>query len=103
MEASIGQRATIVAVDDDPEALARVGIELERRYSSDYDVYADASPEDALEHIRELRENDVPVALVLADQWLGDVDGMTGAEWLGKVRDVCPETRRALLIDWGAW
>jgi thioredoxin reductase (NADPH) len=94
-------RPTIVAVDDDPEALASVGIELQRRYSSDYDIYAECSPEAALEKIRWLRERGEHVALVLADMWLGD--GATGTEWLARVRDVCPETRRALLIDWGAW
>ena len=96
-----GPRPTIVAVDDDPERLALVGIELQRRYGADYDVFAECSPQAAAEEIVAIKSRGEPVALILADQWMGDEQ--TGVEFLGSLRRLCPEARRALLIDWGGW
>src|SRR3954451_3264385 len=93
-------RATIVAIDDDPEVLARVGTELERRYGSDYRILCECSPEDAFTQMHEIEARGETVALVLADQWMDDV---TGTEVLDSVRQVAPEARRALMIDWGGW
>jgi DNA-binding NarL/FixJ family response regulator len=38
------------------------------------------------------------VPLVLADHWM---PGMTGTEFLARVKDIVPTARRGLLISWG--
>ena len=40
------------------------------------------------------------VAVVLADQWM---PGLTGPELLGRVPDLHPQAKRALLVGWGDW
>jgi Polyketide cyclase / dehydrase and lipid transport len=40
----------------------------------------------------------VPVPLALADHWM---PGMTGTEFLARVKDIVPTSRRGLLISWG--
>jgi len=93
-------RPILFVVDDEPEALARIETELGRRYASDYAVIGSGSPDWALARLEELRERGEQVAMVLADQWMPD---LTGAELLGRVRQVHPHAKRALLVDWGAW
>jgi thioredoxin reductase (NADPH) len=90
----------LLAVDDDRDALSVVAGELRHRYSRDYEVVCEASPEAALKKLEALAEEGAGVALVLAAQWLS---GMTGTELLGRVHQLHPHTKRGLLIDWGAW
>ena len=90
----------VLAVDEDRGALIRVEEQLARRYGGDYSVRSERSAATALATLEGLRADEVPVALVLADQWLG---GMTGAELLAKVRVLHAEAKRGLMIDWGAW
>src|SRR5262249_19138503 len=47
-----------------------------------------------------LREEGEPVALVLADQWLGET---TGANLLAQARELHPAVKRGLMIGWGDW
>ena len=63
-------RPTIVAVDDDPTALATVVAELTKRYGEDYEILAHASAEAALRELRHLRDDGRPVALLLADEFV---------------------------------
>ncbi len=90
----------VLAVDEDREALTRVEEQLARRYGGDYAVRTERSAAAALATLNTLREEDVPVALVLADQWLA---GTTGAELLGEVPAMHPSAKRGLLIRWGGW
>ncbi len=94
------RKPVIMAVDDDPAALAIVEEHLRRRYSTDYEVLCDGSCAKALEILRGLRDDGVPVALVLADLW---TSGLTGVQLLARARDIHPHAARALLIDWGGW
>ncbi|HYP48490.1 MAG TPA: FAD-dependent oxidoreductase [Thermoleophilaceae bacterium] len=94
------RKPVIVAVDDDPAALAMVEEHLRRRYSADYEIVCDPSCRQALELLRGLRSEGAPVALVLADLW---TSGLTGVQLLARARDIHPHAGRALLIDWGAW
>lgn len=86
----------VVVVDDDAAALALVETELRKRYGADYEVVATTSPETALEALRELRELERPVALVLADLTM---PGMAGIDLLTAARDLHPAARRVLLDD----
>ena len=56
------------------------------------------SPESALARLTGFRDEGVAVPLVLADHWM---PGMTGTEFLTRVKDVIPTARRGLLIAWG--
>jgi thioredoxin reductase (NADPH) len=90
----------LLAVEEDPAALARLESELTRRYGGDYRVRVEHSSADALRALEALREDGAAVALVLADQWLS---GMTGAELLARVKALHPSAKRGLLIEWGGW
>jgi thioredoxin reductase (NADPH) len=90
----------LLAVDEDAGCLSRAEQELWRRYGQDYDVRATSSPTAALQQLEALREAGTPVALVLADQWLGET---TGAELLARTKALHPSAKRGLLIEWGAW
>ena len=90
----------LLAVDDDREALAAVSKELRDRYSRDYTVVCEASPEAALSTLEKLAEEGTEVALALAGQWLS---GVTGVELLARVHQLHPHAKRGLLIAWGEW
>jgi thioredoxin reductase (NADPH) len=90
----------LLAVDDDPEKRGAVEEELRERYSRDYMVLTEPSCAAALRTLEKLKAEDVPVALVLAGQWLS---GMTGSELLGRVHQLHPHAKRGLLIEWGGW
>lgn len=90
----------ILAVDDEPPPLERLRTELERRYGGDYRVATTSSAANALDILERAQAAGDDVALVLADQWLGD---RTGTEVLARVRVVHPQAKRALLIEFGDW
>jgi thioredoxin reductase (NADPH) len=90
----------LLAVDDDPDALGEVESELRERYSRDYTVICEDSPDTALSTLEKLAEEAAEVALVLAGPWLS---GMTGGELLGRVHQLHPHAKRGLLIAWGGW
>jgi thioredoxin reductase (NADPH) len=90
----------LLAVDDDHDALRAVATELRHRYSRDYEVVCESSPDAALKRLEGLAQEGAEVALVLAAQWLS---GITGTELLGRVHQLHPHTKRGLLVDWGAW
>lgn len=93
-------RPAIVAVVDDPDALGRITNELQRRYSEDYAVICEKSSRAALDLIEEMHRSGDRIALVLADQWMPEVEG---SDLLARVHDLYPSTKRALLIAWGDW
>ncbi|HWM63263.1 MAG TPA: FAD-dependent oxidoreductase [Solirubrobacterales bacterium] len=90
----------LLAVDEDADCRGRVGAELEGRYGRDYDVRIEASAASALQQLEDLHAAGEPVAIVLADQWLGE---STGADLLARVKSLHPSAKRGLLIEWGAW
>jgi thioredoxin reductase (NADPH) len=100
MERTTATRPVVLAVDDDPSSLERIVRELERRYAADYRLVCEGSATAALEQLERLRAAGDDVALVLADQWMPD---LTGSELLARTRELHPQAKRGLLIDWGAW
>src|SRR3954452_17411620 len=90
----------LLAVDDDANARNAVESELREHYSRDYTILCEPSCAAALVTLERLRGDGVPVALVLAGQWLS---GMTGSELLGRVHQLHPHAKRGLLIEWGGW
>src|SRR5215213_6409507 len=94
------RKPVILAVDDDSGALSMVEEHLRRRYESDYEVICETSCSAALETLQKLRGEEALVAVVLAALW---TSGLSGAELLARVGVIHPHSRRALLIEWGAW
>jgi len=81
----------------DPEDLALLMREIDRRYGADYDVGAWSDAESALEDLRRLHERGRQVVLVLASQH----DSDRGVEFLAQVRAIDPHTKRAAVLRWG--
>jgi thioredoxin reductase (NADPH) len=93
-------RPLLLAVDSDPESLARIEHELSRRYGTDFRVRGESDGAAALAILETAARRRDPVALVLADPWLPDVPG---TELLAQVRTLHPDAGRVLLVPWGAW
>lgn len=93
-------RPVILAIDDDPTGLASISIELQRRYARDYQIVFLTSASEALTKLEQLRASGERVAIVLADQWMPELNG---AEVLARTRELHPHAKRALLISWGEW
>ena len=91
-------RPVVVVVDDEDASRQALARELEGRYGADYRIMSSASPEEALAGLKQLQVEGADVPLVLADQWM---PGRTGAQFLARVRELHPTTRRGLLISWG--
>ncbi|MDQ3933882.1 MAG: FAD-dependent oxidoreductase [Actinomycetota bacterium] len=89
----------LLAVEDDPAALADVERELRERYGSSYRVVCTRSPEEALATLERAAGDGDEAALVLASQWL---EGTTGSALLERVRQLHPHAKRALLVPWRA-
>ena len=88
----------IMAVDDDLASLAILDRELRKRYDRDYLVVTRQSATAALDELRRRRQAGEAIALVLADQYMPE---MEGAELLGQVRFIDPHAKRVMLISWG--
>jgi thioredoxin reductase (NADPH) len=90
----------IVVVDPDDAARGRIEAELTRRYHDDYAILVYGQPDEALSALRELRDADSAVALVLAAVVPAD-DSAT--QVLAAAGSLHPGSKRALLVDFGAW
>jgi thioredoxin reductase (NADPH) len=93
-------RATILAIDNDREALGRISSALRRRYGADYRVICERSASEAIARLEQMRDSGEMLALVLADQWTSETEGTAV---LARVRQLHPHAKRGLLIDWGGW
>lgn len=93
-------KAVILVVDDGPEDLTRIREELSSRYTKHYEIVCESSPEEAERLLREVLAEGRQIALVLIDQWLPET---TGVEFLAELKRVSPNTKRGLLVEWGAW
>jgi thioredoxin reductase (NADPH) len=91
-------KPVLVVVDDEEASRQALARELEARYGAHYRIVSSVSPEEALAGLEQLRAEGADVPLVLADQWM---PGMTGAQFLGRVRELYPTARRILLVFWG--
>ena len=89
----MAERASIIVVDDEFDALAAMLDALTRRFGADYRVVPYLSPGSALAGVRKSSEENEEVALVIADQRMPE---MTGREFLGRVRSIVPTAKRAL-------
>jgi thioredoxin reductase (NADPH) len=87
-------RPVLLTVDDDPAVSRAVARDLRRHYGEAYRVLRAGSGAEALEALRELKLRGDPVAVLLADHRMPE---MNGIEFLERAMDLVPRARRALL------
>ncbi|MEW1956457.1 FAD-dependent oxidoreductase [Kineococcus sp. NPDC059986] len=87
-------RPVLLTVDDDPAVSRAVARDLRRRYGREYRVLRAESGADALGALREVKLRGEPVAAVLADYRMPQMDGV---ELLEAAVDLFPSARRVLL------
>ena len=87
-------KPVLLTVDDDPEVLRAIERDLRSRYSDRYRVMRAASGSAALGTLRELKARNNPVALLLADQRMPQMDGVG---FLAEAMEMHPLAKRALL------
>ncbi|WP_210521670.1 FAD-dependent oxidoreductase [Hymenobacter terricola] len=88
------KKPLILTVDDDPQVLAALAHDLRQEFRHDYRIMSVDSGPAALTALDELRARAEPLALVLADQRMPDVEGV---EVLSHARELFPEAKRVLL------
>ena len=87
-------KPAILTVDDDPEVLRSVERDLRKKYGAEYRVLRADSGASALDLLRQLKLRNDPVALLVADQRMPNMDGI---EYLTQALTIFPEARRVLL------
>jgi thioredoxin reductase (NADPH) len=87
-------KPVLLTIDDDPEVLRAIERDLRSRYSEHYRVMRANSGGAALKTLRELQARNNPVALLLADQRMPQMDGVG---FLSEAMDIHPQAKRALL------
>lgn len=84
----------IISVDDDPNVLKVVDLDLRTRYGKQFRVFALNSGNSALEFMKNLNAKNDVVALFVIDQRMPQ---MTGVEFLAQARLFFPAAKRVLL------
>ena len=84
----------ILLVDDDKQVLGAIQRDMRNQYRSHYRVAATESAIEALELIRDLKLKNEALALIISDQRMPEMDGVT---FLEKARTIFPDTRQILL------
>jgi thioredoxin reductase (NADPH) len=87
-------KPVVLTVDDDPEVLKAIERDLRSRYAQNYRVMRADSASTGLTTLRELKARNNPVALLLADQRMPNMDGVA---FLSEAMDIHPQAKRALL------
>src|SRR5687768_14210940 len=94
------RRAHIVVVDDDVVDLELLNAEIAGRYGGAYGVVSESSAGKTLTALEAMQRNGKRVAVVLARQWMGE---MNGSDLLSSLRSLHPRAKRVLLISPGDW
>ena len=84
----------LLVVDDDPDVLNAIARDLRTKYGRDFRVLRAESGTAALGLLRELKERDTPVALLLSDQRMPGMDGVT---FLSQTMEDFPKAKRAVI------
>lgn len=88
----------ILAVDDDLDAVTALQRDLTRRFTADYHLVVERTPEVALQTLRSLRNERADVALVIAGYRMA---AMSGIDLLVETHRLHPDARRVLMIVYG--
>jgi thioredoxin reductase (NADPH) len=87
-------KPVLLTVDDDPDVLRAVERDLRKEYAENYRVLRADSGTGALDLLRKLEQRNDPVALLLADHRMPQ---MNGIEFLAEARKIFPNACRVLL------
>src|SRR3979411_1015399 len=87
-------KPVLLTVDDDPEVLRAIERDLRSRYSDRYRVMRANSGNAGVTSPPELKARNIPVALLLADQLMPQMDGVHS---LSQATEMHPLAKRALL------
>src|SRR4051794_4319328 len=87
-------KPVLLSVDDDPAVSRAVARDLRRQYGEHFRILRASSAAEGLEALRELKLRGDPVAVLLADYRMPQ---MNGIEFLEQAMDLFPRARRALL------
>jgi thioredoxin reductase (NADPH) len=87
-------KPVIMAVDDEPTALATIECDVEHEYGADFQIVGATSGSEALETLKQLKLRNEAVALLLSDQRMPH---MTGVELLEQAVELYPDAKRVLL------
>jgi len=87
-------RPVILSVDDDEGVSRALARDLRRRYGDRFRVLRTSGGAEALEALRDLKLRGVPVAVLLADYRMPEMDGI---RFLEAAMDIVPTARRLLL------
>src|SRR3954469_23778525 len=87
-------KPVLLSVDDDPGVSRAVARDLRRKYGEEFRVLRAASGAEALDALRELKLRGDPVAVLLADYRMPEMNGIA---FLEQAMDLFPHARRALL------
>ncbi len=86
----------IFIVVQEPQVLEALRDDLARRFGSDCRILSEATSEAALDALRMLAAEARPVALLIADQYLG---AESGVDFLAKAHVTFPAAKRILLVE----
>jgi len=84
----------LLTVDDDPDVLRAIERDLRSQYGAEYRVISSDAPEAALDLLKGLKVRNDGVALLLVDQRMPRMDGVS---FLQEARQIYPDAKRALL------
>jgi thioredoxin reductase (NADPH) len=84
----------LLTLDDDSDVLRAIERDLRSKYGADYRVISSDSPERALNLLKQLSVRNESVALLLVDQRMPEMDGVT---FLREAMQIFPDAKRALL------
>src|SRR5919197_689890 len=87
-------KPVLLSVDDDSDVLRAIERDLRSQYGAEYRVIGSDSPEKALDLLKQLKVRNDSVALLLADQRMPQMDGVT---FLREGMQIFPDAKRALL------
>ncbi|MGI4792263.1 MAG: FAD-dependent oxidoreductase [Janthinobacterium lividum] len=87
-------KPVILAIDDDADVLRLIKSDLRRQYGHDYRILSAAGGSLALDALKELKERQEAVALLVVDQRM---PGMGGVDFLEEAIKLYPDCKRILL------
>ena len=87
-------KPSIFAVDDEPAVLNAVERDLRRQYGREYRILKATSGTSALDTLRQMKERNDTLALLLVDQRMPQ---MEGTQFLAEAMKLYPEARKVLL------
>ncbi len=84
----------ILLIDDDPGVLRAIDHDVRHQYGKDYRILRASSGREALEALKQVKLRNEPVALLITDQRMPEMDGVT---FLGEAKVLFPQAKRVLL------